>query len=118
MSYVVYEGLSTPNEVLEKMSDYITRKGYTIVQDLTDDSNIYDRSSNDGKKIYMHEHIKWCSPFLLNRMRSSFHFYFDETFIRPNQFEQLPVVMYLDTNSMKKIPWSIHSSKFKGYIII
>lgn len=51
MSYVVYEGLSTPNEVLEKMSDYITRKGYTIVQDLTDDSNIYDRSSNDGKKI-------------------------------------------------------------------
>ena len=51
MSYVAYEGLSTPNEVLEKMSDYITRKGYTIVQDLTDDSNIYDRSSNDGKKI-------------------------------------------------------------------
>lgn len=51
MSYVVYEGLSTPNEILEKMSDYITRKGYTIVQDLTDDSNIYDRSSNDGKKI-------------------------------------------------------------------
>lgn len=51
MSYVVYEGLSTPNEVLSKMADYIERRGYTIVSPLADDANIYDRSTVDGKKI-------------------------------------------------------------------
>ena len=51
MSYIVYEGLSTPNEVLSKMADYIERSGYTIVSPLADDANIYDRSAVDGKKI-------------------------------------------------------------------
>ena len=51
MSYIVYEGLSTPNEVLSKMADYIERRGYTIVSPLADDANIYDRSTVDGKKI-------------------------------------------------------------------
>ena len=51
MSYIVYEGLSTPNEVLSKMADYIERSGYTIVSPLADDANIYDRSTVDGKKI-------------------------------------------------------------------
>lgn len=51
MAYVKYSGLTKPNEVLEKMADYVKGKGYTVVQDYTDDANIYDRSTVDGKKF-------------------------------------------------------------------
>lgn len=51
MAYVNYENLETPDKVLEKMVEYIITRGYYVVQNLTDDLNIYDRSSVDGKKF-------------------------------------------------------------------
>ena len=51
MSYVKYTDLETPDEVLTKMAEYITSRGYTIIEPLKDDTNIYDRSSVDGKKF-------------------------------------------------------------------
>ena len=51
MAYVKYTGLETPDEVLTKMAEYITSRGYTIIEPLKDDTNIYDRSSVDGKKF-------------------------------------------------------------------
>ncbi len=51
MAYVSYTNLTTANEVIEAMVTYITSLGYTIVQPLVDDLNIYDRASSDGKKF-------------------------------------------------------------------
>ena len=51
MAYVKYTDLETPDEVLTKMAEYITSRGYTIIEPLKDDTNIYDRSSIDGKKF-------------------------------------------------------------------
>lgn len=51
MAYVAYSDLGTPNEVLEKMVEYIKQAGYTVIQDITDDLNIYDASYSDGKRF-------------------------------------------------------------------
>lgn len=51
MSFVSYTDLSTVDEVMESIVDYISTLGYTIVQPLIDDLNIYDRASSDGKKF-------------------------------------------------------------------
>lgn len=51
MAFVSYPNLSTANEVLEAIADYITSLNYTISQPLVDDLNIYDRASSDGKKF-------------------------------------------------------------------
>ena len=37
MSFTKYEGLGTPNQVLQKMRDYIHQEGFTIVDDIKDD---------------------------------------------------------------------------------
>ena len=51
MAYVAYSNIMTPNEALMKIAEYITARGYTIVQSVVDDLNIYDMSSVDGKKF-------------------------------------------------------------------
>lgn len=51
MAYVAYPGLTTPNEVLEKISDYIQSRGYSIVQNITNDLNIYNMASSDGQRF-------------------------------------------------------------------
>ena len=51
MAYVKYTDLETPDDVLTKMAEYITSRGYTIIEPLKDDTNVYDRSSVDGKKF-------------------------------------------------------------------
>ena len=51
MSFVVYNNLKTPNEVLEKMSLYVKSKNYTVVEDLQDDVDIYDGIETDGKRF-------------------------------------------------------------------
>lgn len=51
MAYVSYTDLHNPNEVLTKMVEYIKSRGYTVIDDLKDDLNVYDRSITDGKKF-------------------------------------------------------------------
>ena len=51
MPYVKYENLHNPNEVLEKMAEYVKTRGYTVINDIADDLNIYDMSTSDGKKF-------------------------------------------------------------------
>ena len=51
MSYRAYSNLSSPNEVLVKIADYVSSLGYTVIKNATDDLNIYDMSSTDGKKL-------------------------------------------------------------------
>lgn len=51
MNYQAFSNLSTPDEVLVKIAEYVSSLGYTIVKNATDDLNIYDASSTDGKKL-------------------------------------------------------------------
>lgn len=51
MAYVSYSGLATPNQVIERMADYIASIGLTMPQPLVDDLNVYDQSTTDGKKF-------------------------------------------------------------------
>lgn len=51
MAFVYYGNLHNPNEVLEKMFEYVKSRGYTIVDGIKDDLNVYDRSTVDGKKF-------------------------------------------------------------------
>lgn len=51
MAYVKYTGLTSPDQVLAKIAEYVVSRGYNVVQDITDDLNIYDMSSVDGKKF-------------------------------------------------------------------
>lgn len=53
MSFTSYKGLKTPNEVLTKIAEYINGKGYTIVEPIADDLDIYSSASavTDGKKF-------------------------------------------------------------------
>ena len=50
-TYTAYPDLNTPNEVITKMRDFVASKGYEIIQDLTDDLDIFDKSVSDGKKF-------------------------------------------------------------------
>lgn len=50
-TFTAYPDLNTPNEVIEKMRDFVRSKGYDIVQNLADDLDIYDQSVIDGKKF-------------------------------------------------------------------
>lgn len=51
MSYVSYTGLHTPNDVLEKIAEYVTDRGYTVIANCIDDLDVYTMSENDGKKL-------------------------------------------------------------------
>lgn len=58
MAYKEYEHLSSPNEVLSAIADYVKSKGYEVVQDVIDDLNIYDRTATDGKKFIFKDKTK------------------------------------------------------------
>lgn len=51
MAFVKYANLNTADEVIAKMEEYVTSRGFTIIEALRDDTNVYDRSSIDGKKF-------------------------------------------------------------------
>lgn len=51
MAFVKYTDLETPDDVLTKIAEYVTSRGYTVIETLKDDTNVYDRSSVDGKKF-------------------------------------------------------------------
>ena len=51
LSYVAYEDITSPNEVVEHIAEYVKSKGYTVVQDYADDNDIYGGSITDGKKL-------------------------------------------------------------------
>ena len=51
MSYVAYYGLTTPNEILDSIQDYLILRGFTIVQSVTNDLDIYQQTSSDGNRM-------------------------------------------------------------------
>lgn len=55
MSYTEYNKLKNPNEVLSAMVDFFKKHDYNVIQDITDDLNIYDRATTDGKKFIVND---------------------------------------------------------------
>lgn len=51
MAFVEYSNLHTPDDVLNAIETYLTSVGYTIVQSVTLDYDIYTQSVNDGSKL-------------------------------------------------------------------
>ena len=51
MSFVSYTGLTSPNAVLEKMSEFALASGWTILENCTDDLAIDESGTYDGKRL-------------------------------------------------------------------
>ena len=51
MAFVKYTNLTTPNAILEKMAEYATSVGWSILANCVDDLDVISRSLNDGKKL-------------------------------------------------------------------
>ena len=57
MAYVAYSNILSPNEALARIADYITSRGYQIVQPIIDDVDVYTQSSVDGKRFVFKDRI-------------------------------------------------------------
>ena len=85
---------------------------------LKDVSNSYIYMSN-GKEMFWHKHIIWCSDFFINRMKTTKHLYIDGTFITTKDFKQLIIIMFFDDSSKRKIPGSyilLNNKNESGYL--
>nr|DAS77848.1 MAG TPA: hypothetical protein [Caudoviricetes sp.] len=51
MAFVKYENLTTPDEVIEKIHDYVKTVGSTVSDPLRGDTDIFTRTENDGKRF-------------------------------------------------------------------
>ena len=51
MAKVTYTGLTTPDDILNKIYDYVVANNYNIIQVLTNDLDVYTKSYVDGNKF-------------------------------------------------------------------
>ena len=92
-------------------NNFIFKKYSIFENNLTTNNKIFLRDYNNtylykanGKGLYHHEHAIFSSPFQINKMAVSPHLYIDGTFIMPNEFAQLLVILYYDKEINKKCP--------------
>ena len=52
---------------------------------------IYPNSIN---KPDLHKHLIWCSSFFIKQMQNAVHFYIEGTFIYPDGYTQLIVILF------------------------
>ena len=62
---------------------------------------LYD---NNKKKFFEHKHFIYMSDFFINRLKNAKHFYIDGTFVIPNDFMQVIIILYYDEELNKKYP--------------
>ena len=51
MAYAMYTGLTCPNDVIEKISDYVQREGWTIIENCVPDLAVDGSGTFDGLKL-------------------------------------------------------------------
>ena len=79
---------------------------------------IYNRNN---KSMFPHEHTIYISDYFIKKLYSSSHWYIDGTFIYPNSFRQLIVILYYDYILQKKFPVLfalINIKKENGYLYL
>ena len=57
-----------------------------------------------GDNMYWYRHIIWVSNYNIKKIRYSFHYYLDATYVLTKEFYELLILIYFDINSKKKIP--------------
>ena len=76
---------------------------------------LYNKS---GKSQFIYEHMIFVSNYFLRKIRAAVHIYIDGTFLYPEGFSQLIVILYRDENSGKRYPGLfalINNKKEEGY---
>ena len=99
---------------------------YSVLESpLTKDNTPYLRDysytliyNSNGKSQFIHEHMIFISNFFIRKLQSSTHWYVDGTFVYPNEFSQLIVILYRDDILEKRFPGLyalINNKKYEGY---
>ena len=81
-------------------------------------STIYNKS---GKSQFTHEHMIFISNYFIRKLRNAKHLYIDGTFVYPDDFEQLIIILYRDEESGIRYPGLfalINNKKEEGYKIL
>ena len=76
---------------------------------------LYNKNNNT---TFQHEHIIYISDYFIKKLNKAEHLYIDGTFIYPQDFKQLIVILYLDENINKRMPGLfalINNKKERGY---
>ena len=65
-------------------------------------------------KPFLHKHVIWCSPFFIKKMQMAQHIYLDGTFVHPNNFIQMLVILIYDEATQSRYPaaYILLNSKF------
>ena len=102
MNYQALSNLSTPNEVVVMIAEYVCSLGYTIVKNATDDLNIYDMSSTDGKKLVFKS--KNGEYFFILRSANGTNIFgmADENVMDNTSMETNPAINRIDVKKKKK----------------
>ena len=78
-----------------------TKDGELYMRDFV---STYIYKKNDSNQLIKHEHIIFISPFQIRKIISASHLYFDCTFIYPNEFSQLLIILYYDEEINMRSP--------------
>ena len=75
--------------------------------------------NNSGKKLFPHEHIIYCSNYFIKKLRNVKLWYIDDTWIYPNGFKQLIIILYYDEIGKKRFPVLyalVNNKTLEGYL--
>ena len=60
--------------------------------------------NESGKKLFLHEHIIYCSDYFIKKLSAATHWYADRTFVVPPTFKQMFLILYTNVISGKRYP--------------
>ena len=76
-------------------------------------------NSNGKTIIWAWAYNIYIYSYFIRKLRAAEHFYIDGTFVFPNGFKQLLVILYKDNNKNKRFPGAfalINNKKEAGYL--
>ena len=82
------------------------------------DYNLTCLYTEKGNSVFYHEQIIFISNYFIKKLRESEHYYIDGTFVYPQGFKQLIVLLYYEGKSNKRYPGLfalINNKKVAGY---
>ena len=102
---------------MEKKSKLFTK--YNALENgLTKDNTYFLRDytktilyNTSGKNQFVHEHMIFVSNFFIRKLSNSKHWHIDGTFVYPEEFSQLIVILYKDDVLGKRFPELFCSNK-------
>ena len=106
--------------VFNKFSEFERRKALDdqlLLRDCTQ-TILYNKNNSS---ILHHGNISYISDYFVKKLDKSMHLYIDWTFIHPQDFKKLMVLLYLEENINKRMPGLfvlINNKKEKGYFYL